>query len=64
MVRRKSGRAAVAELFGRPISRTEYKEYVKILNDRGLTVAEVLSSEDFSQEQAFMLLWFTLNTEE
>lgn len=61
--KKKLGRSAVAELLGRPVSRTEYKEYEKILEARGLTVAEVLSSEDLRQERAFMLLWFALNNQ-
>ena len=62
--KRKSGRAAISELLGRKISRTEYNEYVSILENRGLSIAEVLSSEELEHERSFMLLWFTLNNKE
>lgn len=62
--KRQSGRAAISELLGRKISRPEYNEYASILETRGLSIAEVLSSEEFEPERSFMLLWFTLNNKE
>ena len=62
--KRQSGRAAISELLGRKISRTEYNEYVSILETRGLSITEVLSSEELELERSFMLLWFTLNNKE
>ena len=62
--KRQSGRAAISELLGRKISRPEYNEYASILETRGLSIAEVLSSEELEPERSFMLLWFTLNNKE
>ena len=62
--KRQSGRAAISELLGRKISRPEYNEYASILETRGLSIAEVLSSEELEPERNFMLLWFTLNNKE
>jgi hypothetical protein len=62
--KRQSGRAAISELLGRKISRTEYNEYVSILETRGLSITEVLSSEELELERTFMLLWFTLNNKD
>lgn len=62
--KRQSGRAAISELLGRKISRHEYNEYASILETRGLSIAEVLSSEELEPERSFMLLWFTLNNKE
>lgn len=62
--KRQSGRAAISELLGRKISRPEYNEYASILETRGLSITEVLSSEELELERSFMLLWFTLNNKE